>query len=267
MGKFPTQAIVLAAGLGTRLRPLTHRVPKPVLPVGGLPILFYNLFLLREAGVREVVINLHLLPEKIRSLLANSKGLGLKIRYSLEPKILGTAGGIAQALRKMWRVPTFVLNGDILCNVDLKGVFEKHRRSGAHATLVCLPRDRAKVKSFVETDGRLRIWRIAGGPAETHAKKKLKKWIFSGIHLLEPKIFSGYPRHSFGCIVRQVYQPALAKGRLLNAFIHRGEWWDLGSLTELSRVDRMLWADHAPRSILQLREEARAWATPSQPLI
>jgi len=260
MAAFPRQAVVLAAGLGTRLKPLTLKTPKPALPVGGLPILFFNLFLLKRAGVRDVVVNLHHLPEKIRPLLARSKRLGLDIGYSLEPKILGTAGGIAQALRKMRPEPTYVLNGDILCDVDLRKFADAHRKSRARATLVCLPKDRAEVKSFVESDAKDRIWRIAGEPQKKFRRKKLKKWIFSGIHLIDPALLKGYPRSQFGCIIRQVYQPALERGDKLLAWIHRKDWWDLGSPRELTRVDRLLWSGKADPAILNLWREAKKWA-------
>ncbi len=258
MRNFPQQAIVLAAGLGTRLRPLTHHTPKPILPLAGVPILFYNLYLLKEAGVRDIVINLHHLPDKITSLLKDSRSLDLKLRFSLEPKILGTAGGIAQALERMKKQTTLVLNGDILCDIDLKAMVERHRAAGAKATLACVGKNRAVVESYVETDARGRILRIAGKP-ET-GQRKLRKTIFAGIHVLEPALLKGYRTHRFGCIIRQVYQPALARGEILQAYFHRGSWWDLGSLQELSQAGRLLSTGKASRNILRLREGTMRWA-------
>jgi mannose-1-phosphate guanylyltransferase len=262
MKNFPRQAIVLAAGLGTRLRPLTYRVPKPALPVGGLPILFYNLFLLKEAGVRDVIINLHHQPKKIIRLLEPRRNLGMRIRFSMEPRILGTAGGIAEALRRMKKTPTFVINGDILCDANLRRLYGVHRRTGARATLMCVSKDRAEVDSFVEADGRGRIRRIAGAPRASDRLPSLKKMIFSGIHLIEPSLFAGYPKHTFGCVIRQVYQPALARGERLQAFFHEKEWWDLGSLSQIKRIDRRLWRGETSAGIRNLRREASFWARP-----
>lgn len=262
MNSFPRQAIVLAAGLGTRLRPLTYRVPKPALPVGGLPILFYNLFLLKEAGVRDVVINLHHLPEKIIRLLGRPRNLGMRIRFSMEPRILGTAGGIAEGLRRMKKRATFVINGDILCDADLGKLYDVHRRTDARATLLCVAKDRAEVDSFVETDGHGRIRRIAGGPRLSGARLSLKKMIFSGIHLIEPSLFAGYPPRTHGCVIRQVYQPALARGQRLQAFFHEKEWWDLGSLSQIKRVDRLLWRGETTARVRTLWREASSWARP-----
>lgn len=260
MDQFPRQAIVLAAGLGTRLRPLTLRSPKPLLPVGGVPILLFNLFLLKEADIRRIVVNLHHLPKMIQRAFGSGRSLGLKLSYSFEPKILGTAGGIAQALDLLEDRGTFVLNGDIIFDLDLKKMAAAHRRSGARATLTCIPKDRAEVNSFVEFDAKGRIRRIAGGPEGVPFQVRLKQAIFSGAHLLEPGLFRDYPRHQFGCVVRQVYQPALARGEYLQAYEHRGSWWDLGSIAELTKVDQELWRETSPAPILRLWREARRWA-------
>ena len=98
---FPKQAMILAAGLGTRLQPLTINIPKPGLPVGGVPILLFNLLLLKQYGITDVIINLHHQPKPLISLIENTSSLGMTIKFSLEQKILGTAGGIAHALPKL----------------------------------------------------------------------------------------------------------------------------------------------------------------------
>lgn len=260
MPAFPRQAIVLAAGLGTRLQPLTLRIPKPALPVGGVPILLFNLFLLKEAGVDRITLNLHHLPQVIRRLLGSGRSLGLKLGYSFEPKILGTAGGIAQALDGMPPQPTFVLNGDILTDLDLKKMASEHFRVRARATLACVPKDRAKVSSFVESDSQGKIWRIAGEPKGP--SPALRRAIFSGAHLLDPALFQGYPRRHFGCVIRQVYQPALARGERLQAYRHDGAWWDLGTLEELKGVDFGLWRRSWPKPVLDLWNQVRRWAAP-----
>lgn len=266
MPTLPRQAIVLAAGLGTRLRPLTLRTPKPLLPVGGVSILLFNLFLLKEAGIRRITVNLHHLPGRIRGLLKDGRKLGLQLSYSFEPKILGTAGGIAQALAGMAPEPTVVLNGDIVFDLDLRAMARLHHRSGAQATLACIPKDRAKVDSFVEFDRSGRVWRIAGGPEYAGGTPALRRAIFSGAHLLEPKLFTDYPRRHFGCVVRQVYQPALARGLHLQAYSHRGAWWDLGSLEELKSFDQGLWNRRLPPSILRLWAEVRRWLGLREPV-
>jgi len=261
MSSPPQQAIVLAAGLGTRLRPLTLKVPKPILPVGGVPILLFNLYLIHQMGIRNIVLNLHHLPGKIIELLRNARRLGLNLKYSLEPRILGTAGGIAQALEKMRKSTTLVMNGDILCDLDLRGMVALHRRSEAAATLACVGKDRAEVRSFVESGKHGRIVRIAGEPGGK-TPKKLTKSIFSGVHLIEPRLFKGYQAHRFGCVVRQIYQPALERGERLQAYFHSEDWWDLGSLSELKKVDQRLFRRDISEKMRILYDKVRAWGDP-----
>ncbi len=260
MSLFPTQAIVLAAGLGTRLRPLTNEIPKPLLPVGGVPILLFNLYLLKQAGIKNITLNLHHQPQKVMRLLGAGKSLGLNLHYSLEPKILGTAGGIAQALHQMKPITTFVVNGDILCDVDLRKMYQRHQEARALATLACVPKDRAKVESFVEFSESGKIFRIAHQPPSQFSWPKLQKGIFSGIHLIEPKVLQNYPTHYPGCIIREVYQPLLAQGGCLQTYFHSGAWWDLGSIEELKSVDQGLWRETLSENILRQWKEIRTWS-------
>ena len=257
MKKFPRQAIILAAGLGTRLRPLTDHIPKPALPVGGVPILFYHLALLRRVGIRDVVINLHHRPKRICALLSRAGQWGFKIRYSFEPKILGTAGGIFQALNTMRKEPTFVLNGDVLCDIDLKAMFRVHHQAAAQATLAAVEPGDTEITSFIESDKKGCIRRIAGEPLLSAPPKKMRKSIFSGIHLLQPELFRSYPEHSFGCVVRQIYQPALGRAERLQAYFHRGAWWDLGTIPQLTQVDTLLYQQKISKSVIELWREAK----------
>lgn len=261
---FPRQAVLLAAGLGTRLRPLTEQIPKPALPVGGVPILFFNLYLLQRAGIRHVVINLHHRPKTIKDLLKHSRKLGLNIDWSFEKKILGTAGGIAKALRKLKSELTFILNGDILVNLDFKKMLESHRRRKAAVTLAVVSPKLAKVRSFVEYDERGKIFRIGGLPKETKKPKKIHRGIFAGAHLVEPDLFAGVAPAKYSCVIRDVYQRALQENVAMYSHIHHGYWWDLGRLSSLKIMDQSLWAKTAPPQILQLWHEVRKF---SQPLI
>lgn len=261
---FPKQAIILAAGLGTRLRPLTHRVPKPGLPVRGIPILLFNLFLLKEAGIHEVTLNLHHLPQALKKLLHRAPQLGLKIHYSRETKILGTAGGIAKALGTLRPRTTLILNGDIVTDLDLHKMNQVHQRTQACATLGLVPTDRARVKSFVEFNAAGRILKIAGRPksAAGKAAKNLTKGIFSGTHIIHPSLFARYPKNTFGCVIRQIYQPALELEKPIQSYLHRGAWWDLGNLEELKRVDQLLWEGGKDPTMDKMAAEVFRWSRP-----
>ncbi len=245
------QAIVLAAGLGTRLRPLTDCIPKPALPVGGLPIILYNLMLLKESGIRRVTVNLYHQPAVLVKILQAAKRLKLDLTFSFEKKILGTAGGIAQALRKMKDETTLIINGDILTDIYLKKFMESHLRSKALASLVTLPPQRVPVKKYIYYKRNKQIIsidrRAPSGP--------FIKGIFAGIHILEPQLFKDYPLGQFGCVIRQVYLPAIKKGLEFRSCPFRGEWWDLGKFETLKQVDQKLWQQHTGKRVQQIRRQ------------
>src|SRR5438552_8545786 len=141
------KAMVLAAGLGTRLRPLTDTLPKPLLPVAGRPLLEWNLLILKRHGITEVIINLHHLGEQIVRALRDGARLGLRLAYSHEPTLQGTGGGIKQATPFLKDGPFLVLNGDTLSDCDLTALIAAHRVSGALATLAV--RDDPEAASWV----------------------------------------------------------------------------------------------------------------------
>ncbi|MBI2092402.1 MAG: nucleotidyltransferase family protein [Deltaproteobacteria bacterium] len=116
------RAMILAAGLGTRLRPLTHKTPKPLLPVNGRPMIDFSLARVKKAGITNVIINLHYLGGQIKKYVGSGRRYGLKIRYLHEPKILGTGGGIKNAERFLNGGPFVVINSDTLIDIDLKKV-------------------------------------------------------------------------------------------------------------------------------------------------
>src|SRR3982751_5669006 len=128
--------MILAAGLGTRLRPLTDTIPKPLLPVGGTPLIVWNLLLLRRHGIRDVVVNLHYLGHLIQKELRDGSMWGMRISYSQEPTILGTGGGLKQAERYFEGRPFLVLNGDTLCELDLGALRRFHEQHRPLATMV-----------------------------------------------------------------------------------------------------------------------------------
>ncbi len=130
------KAMILAAGLGTRLRPLTNTIPKPLLPIAGTPLIVWNLLLLKQHGFRDVVINLHHLGPMIEQALGNGSRYGLRIIYSREPAILGTGGGIKRAEPHFSGESVLVLNGDTLVELDLGALCAFHQQRDAVATLV-----------------------------------------------------------------------------------------------------------------------------------
>jgi NDP-sugar pyrophosphorylase family protein len=171
------RAMILAAGLGTRLRPLTDTVPKPLLDVAGEPMIAFSLRLLRAAQISEVVINLHHLGEQIRSTLGDGRAYGVHITYSDENPILDTGGAIAAA-RAFLADDTFVVvNADTVIDLSLQRVIDAHRRAQATATMVLRPDPEAERYGLVEIDAGNRVRRILGRPAavRVHARRRVQR--------------------------------------------------------------------------------------------
>ncbi len=222
------KAMVLAAGLGTRLRPLTDTIPKPLLPVAGRPILLWNLLLLKRHGITDIIINLHHLGEQIVQALGDGSRFGMRVAYSHEPVLLGTGGGIKQAAPFLKDGSFLVLNGDTLSACDLTGLLSAHRAGGALVTLALREDPEAARWGPVTVDAHSRILQINGAPPLRDPPKPLPlPCMFAGIHLLEPAVLDDIPPGP-GSII-DVYLSLLRQGRMLQGYRMSGYWSDVGT--------------------------------------
>jgi NDP-sugar pyrophosphorylase family protein len=154
--------MILAAGLGTRMRPLSELRPKPVLPVLGIPLVAWPLAWLAHHGVREVVLNLHHLPEQTRAAAEAWAPPGLALRFSEEPLLLGTGGGIRRAAAFLRESdPSLVVSGDMICDLDLSALVARHRARGDRATIALRADPRAERFGTIGIDAAGRVRRIA----------------------------------------------------------------------------------------------------------
>ena len=220
--------MVLCAGLGTRLRPLTARCPKPAVPVCGVPLIRFTLGLLAGAGVRRAVVNVHHLPGAMAAAArAAAEELGLALSVSEEPVIAGTGGALRQARPLLAGADAVVLvNGDVLFDVDLGAALAAHAASGALATMVLMAMPAGAAYAAVEADDEGRVRRIAGrfGPGG----EGLTPWHFPGVHVLSPELLALVPDAPFERDVnRHVYPPLMASGRVRRV-VSAGAWSDLG---------------------------------------
>ena len=208
------RAIILSAGYGTRLWPLTEDRTKPAIPILGKPLVGYAAEYLAGYGFDEIVVNLHHRPESVRKALGDGSRFGVKLHYVEEPLILGTSGALDNTREFFDRETFLVVNGKIITDIDLKAALDTHRRMNALATLVLLPNTRRERFSVVETqDGR--VTRFAGMPKpEDEGTTPL---MFTGIHIMEPRIFDYVPRGVFSDSVVDVYPQAIAKGEIIAA--------------------------------------------------
>lgn len=213
--------MILAAGRGERLRPLTERIPKPLIPIGSEPLIVHQLRWLHRAGIRDVVINLHHLGEEIERALGSGSDLGVRIRYSVEEELLDTGGGIRKALPLLGDEPFVLLNGDIWTSFRFASL------TGAHpprAHLVLTPTPPSKPHAdFHLKDG---LVRRGDGDDLTYC----------GIAVIDPALFAGSPEGPFS-LAELLFQTA-ADG-LLTGEVFDGAWIDIGTPDQLKRVRRL----------------------------
>ncbi len=216
--------MVLSAGLGTRLRPLTDHRAKPLVPVGDRPALAHVLEHLRAAGVPRVVVNAHHLADQVVAFARAQPG---DVRVSEEAELLGTAGGIAQARGLLGEGDVLVWNGDILAEVDVGALVAAHE---APATLVVQPLARGAGAVGLDGQGHVVRLRTERFGDETRGGQ------FLGIYVLGAALRDRLP--SPGGLVEDVLVPALARGEVVRAFEFHGAWHDIGTLDSYREANR-----------------------------
>lgn len=221
--------MILAAGRGERLRPLTDTTPKPLVEVGGKPLVEHHLERLAAAGAFDVVINVSWLGDQVRERLGGGSRWGLNIHYSIEPEgALETAGGIIQALPRLGNAPFLVVNGDVLTDYPFASLLSLEPRYAAHLVLVDNPEHHPR-GDFALPDDRSRRCRLPedGDPALT----------FSGIAVYRPEFFAGLApgRRPLGPPLKE----AIAGGRVTGEH-YRGVWMDVGTKARLETARRLV---------------------------
>lgn len=225
---------MLAAGLGTRMRPLTERRAKPALPVLNRPLILHTLERLAHAGVSDVVVNLHHRPASVRRAVG-VRPFGLRVRYSHERRILGTGGGPRRARPLLGREPILLVNGDVLFDFDLRALVARHRRSGAAATLALRPNPDPSRYGPIVTDPSGRVLSLAGRPRGRRGRVSL----FTGVHVVDPALFERLPAGASDS-VRDLYAPLVADGGFVAGVRVRGAWFDFGDPARYLAAQRRL---------------------------
>jgi N-acetyl-alpha-D-muramate 1-phosphate uridylyltransferase len=217
------KAMLLAAGRGERMRPLTDHTPKPLLVAGGKPLIVWHLEALARAAVREVIINLSWLGPQLRAALGDGRSFGLRIRYSEEGSPpLETGGGIFQALPLLGPAPFLVVNGDTFNDIDLRAL---RLSAAADAHLVLVPNPPQHPQGDFDLDGELIV------------DREPRPLTYSGIGIFSPALFAGCTAGRFPLL--PLFQRACAAGRL-HGQRHAGLWRDIGTPERLAELDREL---------------------------
>lgn len=221
-----TKGMILAAGFGTRLRPLTETVPKPLAPVAGVNMVRYALGLFRGAGLSEVWINTHHLAESIESELGDGSNIGMRLRYSREQEILGAGGGVARAMRYFGHSRLVLINADTLINADLAELTRAHHHGSGIATMAVVKAPDPENYTKILVMKKRRVLSIGGRP-ETWIEKDdapLEHYTYTGLAVIEPELLKFLPRKGFGHLAADGLIPAMYEGHKVAAHVHQGYW-------------------------------------------
>ena len=233
----PTKAMVLAAGRGSRLRPLTEHTPKCMVPLGGKPLLEHSIEWLRRSGVLQIIINLCHLPDSVIDHFGDGTRWGVHITYSLEAQPLGTAGGVRHVAH-LFEGSFFVWYGDNLSTCDLKGLYAFHRESDGLATIALHYREDPTASGIVQLDENAGIVRFLEKP---RVDQVFSHWANAGIYILEPEVLGYIPSDGTPDFARDVFPAMLADGQPLYGY-------------RLSGEEELLWVD-TPQDLQRVLEK------------
>jgi NDP-sugar pyrophosphorylase family protein len=231
------KAMILAAGFGTRLFPLTIDRTKPAIPFLGKPLVGYVAEYVAQFGFDEVVVNLHHQPNSVIAALGDGSDYGVRIHYALEePEILGTSGALDNARHLLEDETFLIVNGKIITDIDIAAAIDTHRRTDALATMILKPN--LKREKFTVVDVEEGLVRGFGEMANPLTEDELRDTeheivsplMFTGIHILEPRVFDYIPRGTYSDIVPTFYDPALRNGERIAAHVTDANWFELSTI-------------------------------------
>jgi NDP-sugar pyrophosphorylase family protein len=220
------KALLLAAGLGTRLKPFTFTQAKASLPFLNAPLIHYPLQYLSANGIEEAIINLHAHPESVRKVAGNEFH-GMKIEYSHEPQILGTAGAMAKASSLLGSDSFVVMNSDMLCDIPIKAVWEQHKLTGNMITLVITIGERPGYNPLHYDPQTLKI---------THEGLKCH---YTGLQIVDRSVVDNIPSDRKTEVFRDVY-PELIDRQTVGVFLYDGLWMEMGTLQEFFNCSKKI---------------------------
>lgn len=223
------QAVIVAGGKGTRLRPLTLSRPKPMIPLFEQPFLAWMVERCRRAGVFDIIINLHYQAEQIESFFAEGTAFGVKIRYSHESVPLDTAGAVKQAEPYFNGEPLLVFNADILTDLDLGALIRAHTHRQATATIALTRVEDPTAFGLVELDSSKQVTAFREKPTAEEARTLGIDTVNAGTYVLDPEIFAAIPAETPWSFERQLFPGLLAQGATVLGYIADAYWLDLGN--------------------------------------
>lgn len=234
--------MVMAAGAGTRLRPLTYDVPKPMVPVVNRPVLEYSIENLKRHGITEILFNLHSHPEMIRNHFGDGSAFGVRLSYSHEPRLLGTAGGVKKAESFLKHGTFLVMSGDGMTSADLTHLIAFHRRRRSIATMGLKAVDTRFEYGVTLTSPEGRIQRFVEKPLWSQV---FSNQVNTGIYVFEPEVLRRIPRRRVSDFGQDIWPALLAEKAPIFGCEIEQYWCDVGNLNEYRRAQRDMLDGHA----------------------
>jgi NDP-sugar pyrophosphorylase family protein len=222
------KAMILAAGFGTRLKPLTICLPKPMFPVLNRPLLEHTLQFLSSQGIQDIIVNVHHLPEKIIEYFGDGTDFGVRLQFSREEKILGTAGGLKKAQSFLEKETFLVLNSDVLADINFDSVLKFHKEKKSCLTLVVRQDDEPEKYRPIPLANNCRINRFVEASIK-HPSTNIQRVMFTGIQIMEPEIFSRIPASKFCGTTEDIFPKMIEKGLPVYGHLHEKYWIDMGT--------------------------------------
>jgi mannose-1-phosphate guanylyltransferase len=226
------KAMILAAGAGTRLRPLTDTTPKPMLPIAGEPLLVHTLRWLKRYGVTEIALNLHYLPEVVQAGLGDGSDLGVSLVYSFEAELRGTAGAV-KALDAFFDEPFVVIYGDLLLDIDLAALIDYHRSRHAALTVGLKHTDDPPSQGMVALDSAGKLTRFAEKPAQWPDDQRTAN---AGVYIVESRVLDLVPDERPSDWGHDILPLLIARGEPVYGQLVDGPLVDIGSIEVYERV-------------------------------
>ncbi|MFO7169754.1 MAG: NDP-sugar synthase [Chloroflexota bacterium] len=218
------KAVILVGGLGTRLRPLTCNTPKPLIPIVNRPFIEHMLANLRDQGISEVILAVQYLADRFRETLGDGSRLGLRVRVVEEPEPRGTAGAVKN-VEHLLDGPTFVFNGDVMTDLDLRAMLAFHREKGSKLTIALTPVEDPTSFGLVETEPDGRIRRFIEKPRADEITTDL---INAGTYIMEPELLRYVPPEQYYMFERGLFPVVLQTGDPMYGYSSSAYWTDIG---------------------------------------
>jgi len=234
------KAMILAAGLGLRLRPITAHTPKALVPVAGRPMIEYSLLFLRSGGIRQVIINLCHLGGQIEDYLGDGAKFGLQIEYSREPVLLDTGGAVLKAKPFLAEGPFIVINCDVMIDLPLAELVAFHARRRPLGTLVLRPDPKAEEYGAIECGDDGRIYRFLDARATDTPPGVTRTRMFTGLQIVDPALFSFMEEGEAFSLTRTTYTRVVRERQPLYGFDYFGFWQDLGTPAGIAAAEKKL---------------------------